>query len=128
MLLLSKSTSCANTNVALNLLCLTAKNQDLAVSADGSDLLDIIDQNVPGYHRVTKTDPFQDPTMEDEPFCCLHKHHILTSISGGGGPFESMTSTESEMASLDFSPFINEDFQRMYSDWQQHLDSLQVDK
>lgn len=39
--------------------------QDLTVNSDGSSLLDIIDQNIPGYHRVTHTDPFQDPTEEE---------------------------------------------------------------
>ncbi|KAG7171775.1 putative serine/arginine repetitive matrix protein 2-like 7 [Homarus americanus] len=83
--------------------------QDLAVSSDGSNLLDIIDQNVPGYHRVTKTDPFQDP-MEEEPMC-MHRHQLMTTASA-----------VCETASLD----ITEDFQKMYSDWQQHLGSLQV--
>lgn len=98
--------------------------QDLTVTTDGSNLLDIIDQNVPGYHRVTKTDPFQDP-LDDEPFCCMHRQHFLTPVSGVGGGFGSVTSAVCETASLDLSPNITEDFQKMYSDWQQHLGSLQ---
>ncbi|XP_066981097.1 uncharacterized protein [Macrobrachium rosenbergii] len=79
--------------------------QDLTVTTDGSNLLDIIDQNVPGYHRVTKTDPFQDP-LDDEPFCCMHRQHFLTPVSGVGGGFGSVTSAVCETASLDLSPIL----------------------
>lgn len=98
--------------------------QDLAVGTDGSNLLEIIDQNVPGYHRVTQTDPFQDP-LEDEPMC-MHRHQLLLTPGAGGIGCGSMTSAACETSSLDFSPNITEDFQKMYSDWQQHLGSLQA--
>ncbi|KAK4307715.1 hypothetical protein Pmani_020538 [Petrolisthes manimaculis] len=94
---------------------------DLTVSSDGSNLLDIIDQNIPGYHRVTHTDPFQDPT-EEEPLC-MHRYQLMTPATGGG---PCVTSAVCETTSLELAPNITEDFQKMYSDWQQHLGSLQV--
>lgn len=46
----------------------------------------------------------------------------LTTVLGA---YQGSDSAMCEAVSLDLSP-ITEDFQKMYSDWQQHLGSLQV--
>lgn len=54
---------------------------------------------------------------------CMHRYQLMTPATGGG---PCVTSAVCETTSLELAPNITEDFQKMYSDWEQHLGSLQV--
>ncbi|MPC31064.1 hypothetical protein E2C01_024342 [Portunus trituberculatus] len=56
------------------------------------------------------------------PTLCMRCPQLTTAVLGA---YQGSDSAMCEAVSLDLSP-ITEDFQKMYSDWQQHLGSLQT--